>query len=209
MAANRTAEKAAKTIFEFIRRDRSERFGEHNANPISALEKVLDSPAGHGEKGAMEPVAPPPPPNPGSWKEKPLSEWGGPRSPNLWKWILAVLGGGCLCLSVLAVTFAGFVILVVFGALKQSDVYQTAVARAKTDARVLTALGPPVKEGWYLSGSTKVNGGSGGADLTIPISGSKGKGTIYAVATKSAGEWTFSKLSVKINSSGETIDLNP
>jgi hypothetical protein len=156
----------------------------------------------------MEP-APPPPPNPHSWKEKPLSEWGGPRSPNLWKWILAILGGGCLCLIVFAVAFAGFVILVVFGALKQSDVYQTALARAKADQRVTAALGTPVSEGWWLSGSTKVTGRSGEADLSIPISGPKGKGTIYAVATKSAGEWTFSKLAVKIDSSGETIDLSP
>jgi hypothetical protein len=54
-----------------------------------------------------------------------------------------------------------------------------------------------------------VNGGSGDADLTIPISGPKGKGTIYAVATKSAGEWTYSKLVVKIDRTGDAIDLGP
>jgi Cytochrome oxidase complex assembly protein 1 len=60
-----------------------------------------------------------------------------------------------------------------------------------------------------LSGNTSVNGGSGNADLSIPISGPRGKGTIYAVATKSAGEWTYSKLVVKIESTGATIDLAP
>ena len=105
--------------------------------------------------------------------------------------------------------FAAFIILVVFGAMKQTDVYQTALSRAKADQRVSSALGTPIEEGWYLSGTTKVTGSSGEADLTIPISGPKGKGTIYAVATKSAGDWTYSKLVVKIDSSGETIDLSP
>jgi len=93
--------------------------------------------------------------------------------------------------------------------LKQSDAYKMAVARAKADSRVVAALGTPIEEGWYLSGKTNVNGGSGDADLSIPVSGPKGKGTIYAVATKSAGEWTYSKLQVKIESTGETIDLGP
>ncbi len=93
--------------------------------------------------------------------------------------------------------------------MKQSDAYKMAVARAKADSRVTSALGTPITEGWYLSGNTNVNGASGNADLSIPISGPKGKGTMYAVATKSAGEWTYSKLIVKIDSTGETIDLGP
>jgi hypothetical protein len=102
-----------------------------------------------------------------------------------------------------------FLVVVIFGALKQSDAYKMAVARAKADSRVITALGTPITEGWWLSGNTKVDGASGEADLSIPISGPKGKGTVYAVATKSAGEWTYSKLVVKIDSTGETIDLGP
>jgi len=33
------------------------------------------------------------------------------------------------------------------------------------------------------------------------------KGTIYAVAEKSAGRWTFSHLVVEIKTTGERIDL--
>ena len=145
----------------------------------------------------METTTPPPPPSaprPGWWSRN-------------WKWFLPtgccfaplVLGGACLA----------FVVIVIFGALKQTDVYKTAVARAKSDSRVMAALGTPIEEGWYLSGNTSVNNGSGQADLSIPISGPKGKGTIYAVATKSGGEWSYSKLNVKIDSTGETIDLGP
>ena len=124
-----------------------------------------------------------------------------------WKWFVPT--GCCLTPLVLVGGFAAFLILVVFGAMKQTDVYKIAVARAKADSRVIAALGTPIQEGWYLSGNTNVNGASGQADLSIPISGPKGKGTIYAEASKSMGQWSYSKLQVKIESTGETIDLGP
>jgi len=124
-----------------------------------------------------------------------------------WKWFVPT--GCCLTPLLLGGAFAIFILVVVFGAMKQSDAYKIAVARAKSDPRVTSALGTPISEGWFLSGKTNVNGGSGDADLSIPISGPKGKGTIYAVATKSAGEWSYSKLVVKVDASGETIDLGP
>jgi hypothetical protein len=108
---------------------------------------------------------------------------------------------------VLGGAFLAFLVLVIFGALKQSDVYKMAVARAKADQRVVAALGTPISEGMFLSGSTSTSGSTGEADLTIPISGPKGKANLYAVATKSAGDWTFSKLVVKVDGTGETIDL--
>jgi Cytochrome oxidase complex assembly protein 1 len=124
-----------------------------------------------------------------------------------WKWFVPT--GCCLTPLVLGGAFIAFLVLVVFAALKQSDAYKMAVGRAKADSRVIAALGTPIEEGWYLGGHTNVNGGSGDADLSIPISGPKGKGTIYAVATKSAGVWTYSKLVVRIDSTGEMIDLGP
>jgi hypothetical protein len=96
--------------------------------------------------------------------------------------------------------------MVAFTAMKSSDVYKTALARAKADPRVQQALGSDIHEGMFTSGKTNVTGPSGDADLSIPISGSKGKATIYVVATKSAGEWQYSKLTVKTDS-GEEIDL--
>jgi hypothetical protein len=121
-----------------------------------------------------------------------------------WKWLVPT---GCLSLITFAVLFFVCIAFFVFSILKSSDVYKTAVARAKSNQRVVTALGTPIEEGMFVSGKTNVNGASGEADLGIPISGPKGKATIYAVATKSAGEWIFSKLVVKIDN-GETIDLS-
>lgn len=107
----------------------------------------------------------------------------------------------------MAVAFVAMIVVVVFGAMKSSDAYKIAVTRAKNDERVVRAIGKPISEGMFMSGNTNVNGGSGQADLAIPISGPKGKAKIYAVATKSAGEWVYSKLVVRVESTGETIDL--
>jgi hypothetical protein len=103
--------------------------------------------------------------------------------------------------------FVAVIVIVVFGAMKSSDAYQIAVKRAESDPRVTSALGTPIKEGWYLSGKTNVTGGSGDADLSIPISGPKSGGTLYAVAKKSAGKWHFSTLQVHVDKNDETIDL--
>ncbi|MEN3368195.1 MAG: hypothetical protein V7609_338 [Verrucomicrobiota bacterium] len=161
--------------------------------------KILDSALTRGEKDEMESTPPPP----GTAVSQPPAGWWQRN----WKWFVPT--GCCLTPLVLGGAFAAFLVLVVFGAMKQSDAYKMAVARAKDDQRVISALGSPIAEGWFLSGHTNVNMGSGDADLTIPISGPKGKGTIYAVATKSAGEWTYSKLVVKVDATGETIDLGP
>lgn len=121
-----------------------------------------------------------------------------------WKWFVPT---GCMGMLLLVVGFAFFIIAIVFGALKSSDAYKDALAKAKADSRVVNALGSPIEDGMFISGKTNVSGTSGHADMTVPISGPKGKGTIYFVASKFAGQWTFSKLMVEIAGTGQRIDL--
>lgn len=121
-----------------------------------------------------------------------------------WKWFVPT---GCLGMLLLVVGFAFFIITIVFGALKSSDAYKGALAKAKADPRVVNALGSPIEDGMFIAGKTNVSGTSGHADMTVPISGPKGKGTIYFVASKFAGQWTFSKLMVEVANTGQRIDL--
>ena len=81
------------------------------------------------------------------------------------------------------------------------------MVRAKSDPRVIKAIGTPIKPEWYVGGKTDVSGGSGRSDLSIPIRGPKGEATIYVAATKFAGEWQYTKLVVKVKTTGEKIDL--
>ena len=121
-----------------------------------------------------------------------------------WKWFVPT---GCLTLLALFAAFIISILMIVFGAMKSTDVYKDALTRAKTNAAVIDALGSPIKDGLFVSGNTNVNGASGESDLSIPISGPKGKGTIYLKAEKSLGRWKYSNLEVEIQKSGERIDL--
>lgn len=114
---------------------------------------------------------------------------------------------GCFSIVVLFVVFVGLVVLIVFSAVKSTDVYKDALARAKAHPAVIEALGSPVTEGFLVSGSTNVNGASGEANLSIPIAGPKGKGTIYVAAKKSLGHWNYSGLVFEIAKTHQRIDL--
>ncbi|MNC89987.1 Cytochrome oxidase complex assembly protein 1 [compost metagenome] len=91
--------------------------------------------------------------------------------------------------------------------IKSSDAYQEALSRAKASPAVISALGSPVKEGFYVSGSINVSGPSGDAKLAIPVSGPKGEGTIYLEARKSADVWSYSVLVVRVTQTRQRIDL--
>ena len=135
---------------------------------------------------------PPPPPTPPPFAFPPPQQ----PQPNWWqrnwKWFLPT---GCFASLVLLVAFVSLIMLTVFGAMKSSDAYKTAVARASSDPRVTQALGTPIQTGMFLTGSVNTSGGSGNADLAIPISGPKDNGKISATATTSEGQWRYSTLS--------------
>lgn len=114
---------------------------------------------------------------------------------------------GCLTLIVLFGAFVFCIVVFAFSAMKSSDAYATALQRARSDQRVIAALGKPIKDGWYVAGKINVTGGSGEADLSIPISGPKGKATVYAKGTKFAGKWNYTQLQVRLASTDELIDL--
>lgn len=97
--------------------------------------------------------------------------------------------------------------LIVFSAVKSSDVYKDAFARARAHPAVTEALGSPIREGFLVSGNTNVTGASGEANLSIPIAGPKGNGTIYVAARKSLGQWNYSGLVVEIANTHQRIDL--
>ncbi len=117
-----------------------------------------------------------------------------------WKWLLATLFLGGLVLMF------GFFALIM-GAIRSSDVAKASVATAQSNRQVVQQLGAPIEEGWLLSGSVNVSNASGDADLSVPISGPKGKGTVYVTARKSAGRWHYSVMQVAIDGSDERIDL--
>ncbi|HXZ27137.1 MAG TPA: cytochrome c oxidase assembly factor 1 family protein [Terriglobales bacterium] len=140
----------------------------------------------------MSATATPVPPQPQGWFAR------------HWK---AVVGVGCLGVIILAVAFVGGIMLLVMGSIRSSDAYQQALAKAKANPEVVLRLGQPIQPGWFISGSINVSGAAGDADLSIPISGPKGKGTVYVVGKKSAGEWSYTRMEVEVEGQPGRIDL--
>jgi len=95
-----------------------------------------------------------------------------------WKWFVPVGGLGAIILLAL---FCALIAYIAFGFVKSSGVYKEAIAKAKMDSAVMHALGSPIKEGIFVTGNMKISGASGQADLAIPISGPKGKATLYVL----------------------------
>ena len=120
--------------------------------------------------------------------------------------------GSCRSVVFLPVLFVGGCGLLVFlfatGIIKQSDAYKIALARAQANPAVIEAIGSPISQTGIVSGNSNVTGPTGQASLSIPLSGPKGKATLYVEAMKSADIWVFQTMVVKIEKTGERIDLN-
>lgn len=126
-----------------------------------------------------------------------------------WKWALPV---GCLLPILLCGGFLAFLFLiygVVTGAIRNSDAYAEGMARARANPEVVAALGEPIESGFWISGSINVDGPSGNVDVSIPISGPRGSGTLYVVGTRTAGRWQYSLMEVEIPGRPTRIDLRP
>lgn len=110
---------------------------------------------------------------------------------------------------VLLVLFLAFVVglmALLLGAMKSSEPYRHAVARAQTDPAVVAALGAPIEPGWFARGNINVDGSSGEADLAIPLEGTRADGTVYVVAAKQAGQWRYETVAVNVDG-GQRIVL--
>ena len=116
---------------------------------------------------------------------------------------------GCLTLLFLVGIFVAALMTVITTSFRSSDVYKQAMAQAAANEQVRAQIGEPIKADWLISGELKVSGDTGSANLSIPISGSRGRGTIRAVASKRGGVWRFSFLQVVVEGRASRIDLLP
>lgn len=120
-----------------------------------------------------------------------------------WKWFVPVLVVTGMAL------FAAFLLAIfsfVFGMMTSSEPYQTGLLRARADAAVVAALGEPITPGYFVQGSINNSGASGEANLAVPLEGPRGKASLYIEATRSAGDWHYRTLLVKIDGL-QRIDL--
>ena len=123
-----------------------------------------------------------------------------------WKWFVPTLVFG---LVVLLALFVGGLVTFIFGMMKSSVPYQHALAVASSNPDVARELGTPIVPGWFLSGNINVSGGSGDANLAIPLNGKLRHGTVYVVAKKTGGVWTYTTLQALVDGNQVPIELLP
>lgn len=98
------------------------------------------------------------------------------------------------------------IVAFVFGVIKSTDAYRGAVQSAQRDPRVIQALGAPIHAGFWVIGTVHVDNGEGEADIRFPLIGSRSRGRVHAVATRSASGWHYSELTVTPHD-GTPIDV--
>ena len=108
---------------------------------------------------------------------------------------------------IVIITLVTIVVSLTTAFIKSSYVYNDALVSAIAKPEVISAIGEPIKEGFFVSGTISISGSSGNADLIIPISGPKGKAIIFVVASKSAEKWIFSTQEVIVDKNNERINL--
>lgn len=121
-----------------------------------------------------------------------------------WKWFLPA---GCLTLLLL---FGGGILAfvgLVFGTLRSSEPYQTAMETLRATPEALELLGEPLTEGWFVSGQVNWSGAGGHADLAIPLTGAKAAATLYVVAHREAGEWHYERMELVAEDGSWRFDL--
>ena len=89
--------------------------------------------------------------------------------------------------------------------IKSSTVYLDGMALAAQDERVQATLGEPIDAGWIWSASASFKNDSGSAVMRIPLEGPEAEGELFLQAEKSAGDWTFGRAEVQVDST--SIDL--
>lgn len=121
-----------------------------------------------------------------------------------WKWFVPV---GCLTLLLLFVAAVCLLMAGVFGMMRRAEPYQHALTTAQSHPQVIAALGQPIEPGFMVQGNLEIQNDSGSAEINFPIAGPRGEATVYVVAKKTRGEWSYDVLEADIGS-GPRIDLH-
>jgi hypothetical protein len=102
---------------------------------------------------------------------------------------------------IIAITFASIAVIQLLSSadLSGSEVTEVMWTKAIANPAVTERLGAPIQRGRLVSGTWSVGENSGNADVSMPVYGSKRKGTLYAVAVKKAGNWNFETLQLAID----------
>lgn len=119
------------------------------------------------------------------------------------KWAIAgvIVWAGTLLLAV-GLAFG------VISALKNSLTYALTMQEVRTNAAAKAALGDNIEAGFWVNGSISIDiDGSGDAQLSIPLTGSKGSGTVVSRGVRTNGIWELRLVLLDVDGSDAPLVL--
>jgi hypothetical protein len=119
-----------------------------------------------------------------------------------WKWFIPVV---LLVIGLCCVVCVGGGFYSIFGLIKSNYVYQHGLEMVQVNTRAQQLLGTPINAGFLVSGNVEESGSTGSADLSFPVSGPKGSGTVHAKGTKYGGSWVITSLVLVMDGTGERV----
>ncbi len=122
-----------------------------------------------------------------------------------WIWIVPV--GGCLTVILILILGVGGAVFGLSKIFKESTPYEYALEKASKNPTVIEFLGNDIESDGIMQGNISLKNDTGSANITIPIKGSKGKGSVTVNGTRIGDEWTYEELFVTIKETNEQINL--
>ncbi len=108
------------------------------------------------------------------------------------------------------VVLAGLALLYLYDhRLRASAALATALKLVSHSAEAKAALGEPIRAGLGVRGTVDDSFASGYAILAAPVSGPKGKGTLYVVANRLGSDWDIEREVLQTGVESRKIDLTP
>ena len=101
----------------------------------------------------------------------------------------------------------GLVFFMIMNMMKSNGAHELAMEIVRNNPTVEEALGKPVVEDMFVSGSVSENGASGSAELSIPLSGSRASGTLEVQAVKQNGQWKI--VSMYLDTGSRRYNIEP
>ncbi|PXY38667.1 hypothetical protein DMB65_21765 [Flavobacterium cheongpyeongense] len=127
-----------------------------------------------------------------------------------WKWFLPTLTliFSLLFWLILSLSIDGNVTDIA-QAYSDNSLYEKAIEKAKTNQRVLEAIGEiePIDKLAILEGNAIYSNNNNSVELSVRIKGSKGKGKMDISADKNGTEWKYKKISIRIKEPKEEIQI--
>lgn len=108
------------------------------------------------------------------------------------RWAIA----GLVVWLVMILSVAGLVFGIT-SAMRGSDAFRMTMDAARADPRITQVLGEDFESSTFFTGGVSTSAdGTGEAGYSIPVSGSKGAGTLYSRLRREAGVWTIHNLAL-------------